>query len=548
MNDEYDPDEFFPDNNEKEENDIDEDKLLEVYGGYTKQITDDLADLGDNYHKLKKIWNKLAVDGGYYTPIDKKDIYHELHFYTLVSQFLKNIKIVWRGGEVNDGRLNLLVIMPSASGKDRILTLDKKIIAAADAAAKQYQSPLSDILSKKYTSINEFTIQGLAGTIYETPPIVDKNTKEVSTKVIYRYGVFSTEHKSSVDDKQIEKYDFIFSEEARQIFSANRSDLNNIRTLLIQSAESMWKENNIYQFSYKAGILTVKMECSWIFTSVPTSDFSVDTVESGLLRRVLVWYNRPTIAQTQSIAEHEYDEKMNELENEDGIKPLAIKEAYENRDVENFAKMLTLYSSVINKFPHNYLEIIFDSDAVDTLRAAEEQQYKILEGFPDNVQEHLRGIIQTYYRKHALVIASHIAILSASVEKTMGNQVVVKGKHIEEAINIVTNVFSRLPALLSEIYRRDKNADSILLNEEISEKWKVDEEKILKKIKDGEKDGKKVAYQGTVDNIVENLIKGIETKYKIIAKKKVKDKIKELEREGKIKVSKNGKTIGIVDK
>jgi len=130
----------------------------------------------------------------------------------------------------------------------------------------------------------------------------------------------------------------------------------------------------------------------------------------------------------------------------------------------------------------------------------------------------------------------------------MGNQVVVKGKHIEEAINIVTNVFSRLPALLSEIYRRDKNADSILLNEEISEKWKVDEEKILKKIKDGEKDGKKVAYQGTVDNIVENLIKGIETKYKIIAKKKVKDKIKELEREGKIKVSKNGKTIGIVDK
>jgi len=546
MDDDYDPNEFFPDDNEKEENDIDEDKLLEVYGGYTKQITDYLVDLGDNYHKLKKIWYKLAVENGYYLPIDDKDIYHELHFFVLVSQFLKNIKIVWRGGDVYDGRLSLLVIMPSATGKDRILSLDKKVIEAADAEAKTYDLPLNETLSKKYTTIDQFTVQGLAGSIYETPPIV--KDKEVFTRTIYRYGVFSVDRKNNTDVNQTEKYDFIFSEEARQIFSMNRIDLNNVLALLIQSAESKWKGNNVFRQSFKAGILTVKMECSWIFTSVPTSDFSINVVESGLFRRVLVWYNEPTISQTKLISEREYDAKMHELESEEGVKPLAVKEAYEGKDIKYLAEMLTLYSSIINKIPSNYLEIIPDYDAVSILEAAEEQQYKILERYPDNIQKHLRGIIQTYYKKHALVIASHIAILSASVEKTMGNQVIIKGKHIEEAINIVTNVFSRLPALLSEIYKRDRNADNILLDEEISEKLKIDEEEILKGIKDAESDKKSASYNGAVNKIVERISKGIETRNKVFITKKVKDKLHELEREKKIKISGNNKTIKIANK
>jgi len=543
MNDDYDVDDYFSDDDEQEENDIDEDKLLEIYGGYTKQITDELANLGNNFNKLKKLWYKLAVGNGYYIPLDDKDIYHELHFYVLVSQFLKNIKIVWNGGEVYDGRLSLLVIMPSATGKDRILSLDKKVIEAADAEAKTYDPPFNEILSKKYTTIDQFTIQGLAGSIIESPP--DIKNKEVITKTIYRYGVFSVDRKNNTDSKQTEVYDFIFSEEARQIFSMNRDDLDNILALLIQSAESKWSGNNVFRQSYKAGTLTVRMECSWIFTSVPTSDFNINVVESGLFRRVLVWYNRPDITQTQRIAEIEYDKKMSEFESEEGVKPLAVKEAYEGRDIQNFAQLLTLYSSIINKIPQNYLEIVFDPKAVEILRAAEEQQYKILKEFSENVQEHLRGIVQTYYRRHTLVIASHIAILSGSVEKEMGNQVVVKEKHMEEAIRIITNVFSRLPALLSEIYTRDKNADNILLREELSERWNIDKEEILKEI---EKRGGNVRYKETVDNIVEILFGRIKTRYGLLIARDVKNKLNELARENVLEISKNRKTIKLIKK
>jgi len=163
----------------------------------------------------------------------------------------------------------------------------------------------------------------------------------------------------------------------------------------------------------------------------------------------------------------------------------------------------------------------------------------------ENVQEHLRGIVQTYYRRHALVIASHIAILSGSVEKEMGNQVVVKEKHMEEAIKIITNVFSRLPALLLEIYSRDKNADDILLREEIHEIWKVDKDEILKEI---ENKGGSVMYSGTVYNIVQKISKRFKTRYEPIITRTVKNYIHELEQEGKVRITKNGKRIELIKK
>jgi len=163
----------------------------------------------------------------------------------------------------------------------------------------------------------------------------------------------------------------------------------------------------------------------------------------------------------------------------------------------------------------------------------------------ENVQEHLRGIVQTYYRRHALVIASHIAILSGSVEKEMGNQVVVKEKHMEEAIKIITNVFSRLPALLSEIYSRDKNADNILLREELSERWNIDKEEILKEI---EKQGGNVKYKETIDNIVEILFGRIKTRYGLLIARDVKNKLNELARENVLEISKNRKTIKLIKK
>lgn len=330
-----------------------------------------------NFHQFENYWHNHFDKA-----VWNSDLYQQMLMHTLLGQIFKNITI--RKGSVElDGRISIMLIQDQGTGKN---TPFKTFVSICNK--------LNDYLSKRKEypmllrckRLDEFSDAAMIGT---TKMIIDEKGKNIISKVD---GLLS-----------IKESEIIIVKEAKRILSAERR-MSSVVQYINMAIEPLSANVPITKI-LATGTTECYSHASFIMTSYPTFDIDIELLNSGLFRRMLVYYNRvPVLDKKRNISI--------------GLKNLqhnrAEMESFENTGFGSEDIIVEYLLNVYSEFVSQEIIVFeFSDEIIDHIDKFVAKEMVIASRQPFEVSQVLTSIISSYI-DYLLVIAAHRSLLNKS--------------------------------------------------------------------------------------------------------------------------------------
>ena len=399
INDEFDISETFVDDEVIEAKEIDSDDLENE----PEQIE------ANDFESLYSLWDRYFNKFNWNNPI-----YHKLLFHVLIGQVFKNIKISKAGVEL-DGRISILLVQDQGTGKNTPFKPFYEICSIINNNLVE-----NGFGHLKCNKLDEFSDASTIGSIYN---VTDENG---TTRTRTSEGYFSKN-----------KSDIILIREARNIlnsYSRNSSIIQYINLAL----ESIYSNNAIKKILI-AGEIVCEPTLSIIMTTYPVADMNIEVINSGLIRRLLVYYNRINLK----------DKNDNLIK---GFKNLHMNDKQTDDFEENGIKYEEAIAEYIYSIFHEHRE---DNLTFTISKEVVEELSKFTINYMSKSAYMYNDMGQTYssiissYMDYAIIIASHKALLSHRKE--------INGSDIRYSLEIIEVLIRNLAIFIDWIYKNNTN-------------------------------------------------------------------------------------------
>ena len=381
---------------------------------YSKWLLSEDREL-PNFVELENEWSTL-----FNAYVWNNDIYHKLLLHSLLGQLLRNLRLV-KGGIKIDGRTSTLIIQDQGTAKDVPLVPFAQLCKALDRW--MIENGINRRL--RYTqNLTDFTQAALIGSIEE---IVHRD------RSIERRDIRGVLHRDVSD--------FIEIQEGRRVLALG-SKLDDYTIQYINNSLSSIHTGNAQRKMLRSGEVVCESVCSYLITSYPTEEMSIELLHSGFFRRFLVHYN--PIPPDEKF--HNMIRGTEQLpKSHDAIEAT-------NRAVEISLKVITRFlTKLITRYANQpYIDIIITEKAEQQLKSTINGWREITKNeLSKEVGDILFAFVDSYINTHAVVIAGHRALVD-------GRDTITE-TDIIYSLTIVNKLLSELSLLVERIIGTQSN-------------------------------------------------------------------------------------------
>jgi hypothetical protein len=397
-------------------------------------------------------------------------IYHQLLFHVIIGQVFKNIKIM-KGGVALDGRISLLLIQDQGTGKNTALYPFRGL-------TRKIQEEIGGNFKLVTTELDEFSDAAIIGSY------VNKGYDPIKK-------IYIVEKVKGAFDKDVSN--IITIKEAKTIFSRYRTQNSNIIQYINLALESIWQEGGTSKITKRlvSGLTECETVASLILTTFPTEDFSIETLNSGILRRLLVYYHRIPLSEKLNNTVKGFEMLR---KNEGEVNKFNSEVIDEERIIaENIADRYREYSNL------KEIQFNFDNSAVKYISDFVKSHLPVYQNFPDDAEQTLSSIVANY-SDQALVIMAHRAIMCKRTNITK--------QDAEYAVSFIENLMVSVAKFVKYVYNNEYSFKH--------KKWKeeVDKKKINKIEKFIKNNGGKVLKKNLLKYIMTTMKKSKSNSYR----------------------------------
>ena len=357
----------------------------------------------------------------------KSNLYQKMLLHIALGQIFKNIKIR-KGGVLLDGRISFLLIQDQGTGKNTPFMPFMDICNKIDKFLQNHPIKKSTLRCKR---LDEFSDAALIGS---TKQIINEEGK---TRTIKVNGVFSKSES-----------DIIVVKEAKTILSSKKG-MSSVTQYINLALEPIYSKTIITK-SLITGTTECESTASFLMTSYPTQEIDIEQLNSGLFRRMLVYFNRiPTPDKIDNLLKGLQNTLLNKEEmaefSKEGITEEDIIAEYIYITYDYFAK---------NE------DIIFNIDkgVVETFSEFVKKQAYFAIRQPSEISQIFTSIFSSYL-DYMLVIASHRAL--------MNRQEIICKEDAEYAIELFSELLSSIAEFIGWVYDNKINSYNLsMMNRE----------------------------------------------------------------------------------